>query len=204
MMLQIANVGIRQDSDGRYCLNDLHKAAGGEEKHSPNRWTRTAGYQSLCDELTPELAFAPSVSNQGGSNAGTFVTKELVYAYAMWISPAFNLKVIRTFDAVQTQPVINDPTTRALIQLLTDTDALKSRVALLEAQTTTRDESYFTAAGYCNLKGVKLDRAGMAMIGKMAAQYSRENNLKVGRVYDSRYGSVNEYHTSALQYAVQA
>lgn len=31
--LTIANTTIRQDAEGRYCLNDLHKAAGGEAKH---------------------------------------------------------------------------------------------------------------------------------------------------------------------------
>jgi len=197
--LVITGTEIRQDAEGRYCLNDLHRSAGGEKKHQPSNWL--ANKQTT--ELIEELAITGITGIESKQQVGTFACKELVYAYAMWISPSFHLKVIRTFDAAQ-PPTIQDPQTRALIQLLTETDAMKQRLTLLESKTITRDESYFTAAGFCNLKGIKLDRAGMAMVGKMAASYSREHGLKVGKVYDSRYGAVNEYNTEALQYAVNA
>lgn len=110
-LLVVEGVSVRRDSVGRYNLNDLHRAAGGNERHSPNRWTRTESFNGLISELTPDMAFAPADVQRGGITPGTYVCKELVYAYAMWISPSFNLKVIRTFDAVNTlsaPPVYSD------------------------------------------------------------------------------------------------
>lgn len=97
--LMIAGVDIHQDQDGRFCLNDFHRAAGGEDKHSPNRWTRTESYAGLIQALAPEMAFEPAKIRRGGASPGTYACKELIYSYAMWISPEFHIRVVRTFDS---------------------------------------------------------------------------------------------------------
>lgn len=99
MNIQISNVAIRQTSNNLYNLNDLHQAAGKEAKHQPALWLRLQQTQELIAEIEAQGGKAAEVIN-GGKNRGTFVCKELVYAYATWISAKFFLLVIRTFDAV--------------------------------------------------------------------------------------------------------
>ena len=95
---------IRRDDVGRYCLNDCHRAAGGEKKHGPSYWAVADQTRGLVDELRglPEIRYAPLQVLNDGSNNGTYAVKELVYAYAMWISPSFHLAVIRAFDGMVT------------------------------------------------------------------------------------------------------
>jgi hypothetical protein len=103
MNLVISETAIRQDKNGRYCLNDLHKAAGSEKRHQPGNWIRTESAQELAQEFNSSDMRIKAVAIKRGATGGTFVVKEMVYAYAMWISPKFHLHVIRTFDAVMTQ-----------------------------------------------------------------------------------------------------
>jgi len=100
MKFVIANTAIRQDSKNRFSLNDLHKAAGGEPRHQPAQFLRLDSTIALAQEMS--TMGNPILVVNGGVAPGTYVAKELVYAYAMWISPKFNLEVIRTFDAVAT------------------------------------------------------------------------------------------------------
>ena len=117
--LTIADRAIRRDTEGRHCVNDLHKAAGGEPRHRPGYWLAMDQTKALVAEI--EKAGIPAISTK--QRVGTFVARELVYAYAMWISPAFHLAVIRSFDAMvsgQAGPDVNaalrDPATlRALL-----------------------------------------------------------------------------------------
>lgn len=109
--IEIAGVSIRQDAEGRFSLNDLHRAAGSEKRHQPSNWSMLDQTKALIAEI--EITGITGIQAKQG--LGTFVCKELVYAYAMWISPAFHLKVIRAYDSMHTQPrvdpleALNDP-----------------------------------------------------------------------------------------------
>lgn len=99
--LIVANCNITQDNEGRYCLNDLHHAAGGEQRHQPRYYLASQQTKELIAELQGDSGIPLSVI-KGGRLQGTYVCKELVYAYAMWISPKFHLQVIRAYDAMAT------------------------------------------------------------------------------------------------------
>ena len=78
-----------QDTENRYYLNDLHKVVGGEVKNKPANWFLLQSTNELVSELL--IDGIPSVSRKTGRNGGTYVTRELVYAYTMWINPTFHL-----------------------------------------------------------------------------------------------------------------
>lgn len=131
--LVLADTRIRQDAQGRHCLNDLHRAAvaagANARAKEPGKFFRAPRTQELLRLLeqeaaqnlgggpTPNWGNAPSNSvtpNWGDGIApihtiqagdprlqGTYVCIELVIAYGQFVSAAFDLKVIRTFLAVQ-------------------------------------------------------------------------------------------------------
>jgi hypothetical protein len=92
---------------GRFSLNDLHKASGSAVKHKLVNWTMLLHTRRLVDEIKQgcDSSLEPLVVVHGGTERGTYVCKELVYGYAMWISPKFHLAVIRAYDALVTRPV---------------------------------------------------------------------------------------------------
>lgn len=105
--LVIASTMIRRDSDGRYSLNDLHRAAvaqgANERTKEPGKFLDRPDIVDLIAELsdTQNLGIAPVRSIRGGNDQGTYGIEQLVVAYAAWISPKFHLAVLNTFLAVQ-------------------------------------------------------------------------------------------------------
>ena len=102
-LIVIADITINTDEEGRYSLNDLHKAAGGLVKDKPANWLQLQQAADLIAAL--ENDGIPSINRTVGRNGGTYVVRELVYAYAMWISPKFHLEVIRAYDRLATNGV---------------------------------------------------------------------------------------------------
>ena len=124
--LNIADTTVRQDAAGRYNLSDLFQAAGSQPRHRPSYWLTNSRTKKLISALKleagipasnsgevlnleagiPASNFAPVATVKGHGITATYVVMELVYDYAMWVSPDFELKVIRTFHALQTRPRI--------------------------------------------------------------------------------------------------
>ncbi|WP_326490087.1 KilA-N domain-containing protein [Vibrio fluvialis] len=57
-------------------------------------------------DQSSNLSIAMKAIRGGNKNQGTWVCKELVYTYAIWISARFHPQVIRAFDAITSQPQI--------------------------------------------------------------------------------------------------
>ena len=96
--------------DGLYSLNDLHSVSGNNKKHKPTNFMRLENTKDLiaeierCSDVSIEAkSSAYKVIKGGDSQQGTFVCRELVYSYAMWINPRFHLLVIRSFDSMTSQ-----------------------------------------------------------------------------------------------------
>ncbi|MFP1006307.1 KilA-N domain-containing protein [Acinetobacter baumannii] len=118
--LVIGEFMIRQDDDGRYSLNDLHKAGGDLRKDRPGFFIENEKTQELIAAIESEnhdagnpasCRKAVNIIRGRGKEQGTYVVKELVYSYAMWISAKFHLIVIRAYDALVMQWKLNERTT---------------------------------------------------------------------------------------------
>lgn len=111
MELQVFNFLIRQDADGRFCLNDLHRAAIAKgtatKSQRPGNFMKrpeTIGLVSAINKRCSVGSIAPVSTIKGGAQGqtlqGTFVTKTLVIAYAMWIDDDFHLDVIEAYESM--------------------------------------------------------------------------------------------------------
>lgn len=97
----IGEIAIRQ-FNGLFSLNDLHKAAGGEESQRPTFFLRNEQTKALIAAMEAERLIAVETVIGRGKAQGTYACRELVIAYAAWISAAFHLKVIRVFLSATT------------------------------------------------------------------------------------------------------
>lgn len=162
--LIIGDFSIRQDEDGRYCLNDLHKASGDDKKHFPAYFLRNQQTKDLVDEIEryANSHIAVKVIKGGAEKQGTYVVKELVYSYAMWISAKFHLMVIRAYDAMVMQWKINDrqsvsPEQQALLHEIVARRSKGERKIFAEMWS--RHNRHFKIARYSQLLAIHFPEA---------------------------------------------
>ena len=172
--LVIGEFSIRQDEDGRYSLADLHKASGNLAKHKPFNFLRVEQTQELIKEIeqVSDMSFGGKGQSSdmrsavrvihGGNNRGTYAVKEMVYAYAMWISAKFHLMVIRAYDAMVMQWKINDrqsisPEQQALLHEIVDRRSQGNRK--IYAEMWSRHNRHFKIPRYAELLAIHFSEA---------------------------------------------
>lgn len=103
----ISDIQIHQDPEGRYSLNDLHKASGGDDRHKPAFWLRIDQTKEVIKEVIKlQICNFQPINVMRGCKGGTYVCRELVYSYAMWVSASFHVAVIRAYDALVTTQLV--------------------------------------------------------------------------------------------------
>jgi len=151
-LLTLGTSAIRQHGD-LFSLNDLHRAAGGEAKHEPNQFTRLDQTRALIEEIKSADSRI-CIKTQRGAHGGTYASRELVIAYAAWISPAFHLKVIRVFldaatPAQQALPYSIQPDQTLSAE---QADALRNALSAHASKMPPNEQGRFLREGWSKLK----------------------------------------------------
>lgn len=215
--LIIANTQIRRDPTGRYCLNDLHQASGGHKRHQPSDWLRLKQTQELVAELTgnpggpPGIPGCPPGPQQGvleiqqapvqtvndGFGNGTYAVKELVYAYAMWISAKFHLAVIRAYDALVTGAAAVAPSRDEPLSLSHRADVLVSADRTFRAaMRSARSMRLPFRRAMQQARAITLDRTGIDLVAELVGDEPVQPDHDAD--YPLRPCSVTEFHSALL------
>lgn len=101
--VSLLGISIRTDEQGRYCLNDMHKAAmesgAATTSQRPGEFLKTDSAKGFIAELDSDAKiFASVIRKKGGTDQGTYATELVALRYAGWIAPRFEVEVYRTFQ----------------------------------------------------------------------------------------------------------
>ncbi|WP_063655179.1 KilA-N domain-containing protein [Candidatus Arsenophonus triatominarum] len=84
-LVVIENTIVRQDAFGRYCLNDLHRAAVAQgkatESQRPSNFVRSKGISIIIKVLGKSSVQIM----HGGVESGTWAVETLAIRYAVWL-----------------------------------------------------------------------------------------------------------------------
>ena len=131
-----------------------------------------------------ERTNAIGIRSKAGRYGGTYAHRDIAYHFGMWISPKFQLLLIKEYQRFKTeeQKTLGWSAKRELskINYRIHTDAIKKHLIPAEL---TRDQ-------ISNLYADEADVLNVAMFGKTARQWREENPDLKGNIRD--YASINE------------
>ena len=196
--LAIGDITVR-NHNGLFSLNDLHKASGGNPGQRPGEFMRNQQTKELVEEISN--AGISAFESRKGNNGGTYACRELVIAYAAWISAAFHLKVIRVFlsaTAPQARPhnpaIDYDRISPAQAQDLKElVHAVVDAKVQGFAETWARLHRKFRVNSYLELPATKYQEARDYLLGKLPENSPPQMDAADGSALAAARNAAMEY-----------
>lgn len=168
-------------------------------------------------ELSAQFYIPHNYKDRSGkSNRNYLITKkgvaQLIGGYNSAVPKAFelNVKYINEFERMenyirnqQARPLT--PAEQLLAQAKVMVD-MENRLNILEKNTArlennlrrTITSDYFTVIGYANFRGINANTYNSSVIGRKASKICKDCGLAIGKVIDSKYGTINTYPLDVL------
>ncbi|MGQ4604067.1 KilA-N domain-containing protein [Aeromonas veronii] len=168
----IAGVEITTDEAGRFNLNALHRASGGEKKNGPSYWLSLETTKELIEALGEKLGDTeiPVSVIRGGLTQGTFAHELLAISYAGWISPAFQLQVNQAFLDYRTgklAPVAQQLTTIEILQIAMQAEQERLRLLTVNQELEQKIETDAPLVRFAKQVEVTPDAISVAQAAKI-------------------------------------
>lgn len=101
--LSVFETDVHLDADGRFSLNDIHKAAVAAglatENQAPSKFLRNEGVINYIKQLDTDGQKRASVfSKKGGKLQGTYAVRLVAMRYAAWIDAKVEVEVYRKVE----------------------------------------------------------------------------------------------------------
>lgn len=137
---------------------------------------------------------------------------QLIGGYNSAVPKAFelNVKYINEFERMenyirnqQARPLTPAEQLLAQAQLMVN---MENRLNILEKNNArlenhlrrTITNEYFTVIGYANFRGINANTYNSSVIGRKASKICKDCGLAIGKVIDSKYGTINTYPLDVL------
>lgn len=168
-------------------------------------------------ELSAQFYIPHNYKDRSGkSNRNYLITKkgvaQLIGGYNSAVPKAFelNVKYINEFERMenyirnqQARPLTPAEQLLAQAKVMVDMEnrlnTIEKNTARLEnnlRRTITSD--YFTVIGYANFRGINANTYNSSVIGRKASKICKDCGLAIGKVIDSKYGTINTYPLDVL------
>ena len=176
------------------------------------KWIEHSNVSKMLESVDNNEKIKLEVGTLTNAYSAWFLTEDGLYEVLMQsrkpIAKEWKKKVKEILKEIRKTGTYTKPLTPAE-QLLAQAKVMvdmENRLNILEKNNArlennlrrTITSDYFTVIGYANFRGINADTYNSSVIGRKASKLCKDCGLAIGKVIDSRYGTINTYPLDVL------